>query len=346
MSLNLEPLDPLADPGWDDLLATNPASSFVHTSAWARVLSSSYGYRPRFFAAVKDCRLYGLIPFMEIRSWVTGCRGVSMPFFDECDVILQEGMSFKEAIQIVREYAKSRRWRTFELRTRIPCMEEIPASAEYYGHDLELSRSEDAIFSGFRKNVQRNIRKVQKEGVTIDRGESEKDLLEFYRLNCLTRREHCLPPQPLRFFQNLRGHVLSKGKGSLLLARYRGECISGAVFLHYGTGVLYKYGASDKRFQHLRANNLVMWEAIRYYSGKGFRNFSFGRTDFEHDGLRRFKLSWGSSEKILSYFKFDVRSGSWCREKIRRGSSSRSILARMPLPLLRVAGTIAYRHIG
>jgi hypothetical protein len=346
MSPNLEPIDPLADPGWDDLVATHPASSFVHTAAWARVLSSSYGYSPVYFAAVKDSRLQGLIPFMEIRSWVTGCRGVSLPFLDECELILPEGTEFREAFRVMREYAKSRRWRTFELRTRIPGMEGVPASATYYFHSIALSEREETIFSGFRSNVQRNIRKVQKEGVTVDREESRGGVREFYRLNCLTRKEHGLPVQPYRFFENLRKHVLSEGKGTLLLASYRGECVAGAIFLQHGDKVVYKYGASDRRYQHLRANNLVMWEAIRSYGARGYREFSFGRTDLNHDGLRRFKLSWGCSEKVLKYARFDMKSGAWQEGKAPSDIPGKSVLAMLPVPVLRVLGAIAYSHIG
>jgi len=339
-------MDPVTSPGWDELVSTHPAASFVHTAAWARVISDTYGYRPFYFAAVGDGRLEALIPFMEIRSWLTGRRGVSLPFTDECDLILPEGMTFEEAIDMLREFAKTRRWRTFELRGRIQSKEEIPAWSEYYTHELDISRGDDEIFSGFLENVQRNIRKSNKGDLVIDREGSKNNLREFYRLNCLTRRDHGLPPQPFRFFESLWDHVLSKEKGALILARHRGESVAGAVFLHFGRKVIFKYGASDRRFQHLRANNRVMHEAIRSYSGQGFRTFSFGRTDKEHDGLRRFKLSWGCSEDLLRYVKFDVGSASWRHGKGSSGFPWKNVFARMPVPVLRMIGNLAYSHIG
>jgi hypothetical protein len=283
---------------------------------------------------------------MEIRSWLTGTRGVSLPFTDECAPILPDDIRFADVVSQVISHGKARDWKTLEFRGRIPGMENLPASVEYLAHELDLTPGEEVLFSRFRSNVQRNIRKAEREGVSIDRDASPANLCEYYRLNCLTRKDHGLPPQPFRFFENLLRHVLADGKGTLLLARYRQQFIAGAVFLHNGRGVIYKYGASDKRFQHLRANNLLMWEAIRSYGRKGFKNFSFGRTDMEHEGLRQFKLSWGSTEKSLRYSRFDLISGSWQVKKKPRNIYWNGVFARLPVPLLRVIGTLGYSHKG
>lgn len=346
MTTDFELLNPLAEPEWDDLVAAHPRCSFFHSAAWARVLSNSYGYTPLYLAAVTDGKLSGLIPFMEIRSPFTGTRGVSLPFADGCDFFLPEGVSFEQAIQTVIDVAHSRRWKTFELRGRVPGMETVPAYKEYYCHVLDLSPGEHPLFSRFRENVQRNIRKVERERVTVQEDASPSGLRQFYRLNCITRRRHGLPPQPFRFFESLRDHVLSQAKGMLLLARHEGNCISGAVFLHFKGNVIFKYGASDRRFQHLRANNLVLWQGIRHSCSSGFGSLSFGRTDLGQDGLRRFKRSWGCAESRLKYSRFDVRSRSWCDEKKPSNVPWRSVLTRMPIPVLRALGTVAYRHIA
>src|SRR4030095_10515440 len=81
--------------------------------------------------------------------------------------------------------------------------------------------------------------------------------------------------------------------------------IAAAIFFRFGTSALYKYGASDKKFQELRANNLVMWHGIRALAQAGAEKLSFGRTECENDGLRRFKLSWGTEEETINYFRVD-----------------------------------------
>ncbi|MEW6405414.1 MAG: methicillin resistance protein, partial [Chloroflexota bacterium] len=73
-------LDPLVLPEYDALLLATPGHSFFHSSLWARVLSDSYGYRPVYFASMSEGRFNALMPVMEVKSVLTGLRGVSLPF--------------------------------------------------------------------------------------------------------------------------------------------------------------------------------------------------------------------------------------------------------------------------
>jgi hypothetical protein len=342
----LEPVDPLTHPGWDDLVAGHPDATVFHTAAWARVLSTTYRYQPTYFASMEKNHFIALLPLMEIRSWLTGTRGVSLPFTDECLPILPEGMSWVKAVGPVIDRAERRGWKTLEIRGLGRIMGDLPASGEYLTHALDLTAGEEELFAGYRTNVQRNIRKAKRAGIMVMDDRTPAGLREFYRLNCLTRREHGLPPQPVRFFESLGKNVVGKDLGTLLLARYQGRTIAGAVFLHFGGKAIYKYGASDRRYQQLRANNLLFHEGIRALCRRGIRTLSFGRTDVHHEGLRQFKLSWGAEENRLQYVHYDVRSKSWLSNKKARGLSLGSMITRMPLPILRLVGSIAYRHAG
>lgn len=343
----LEVVDPTGIPGWDERLARHPDATVFHTAAWARLLSETYGYKPLYFVASEEDQLVALLPFLEIRSWLTGTRGGSLPFTDECAPILPESMPFDDAAREVISRAVSRRWSTVEFRGRVPGMEHLPASAEYLAHDLDLTPGEDALFSRFRSNVQRNIRKAEKSGISVVSDPTPGGVREFYRLNCLTRREHGLPPQPMRFFENLQAQILGKGYGTLMLARYEGRVIAGALFLRFAGKAVYKYGASDRRYQELRPNNLIFRESIRKLSRKGVRTLSFGRTDLHHEGLRQFKLSWGAAEKPLRYVKYDVPSKSFLSAKKNRSTIPwENTMTLLPVPVLRLIGRLAYRHVG
>jgi len=343
----LEVVDPTRIPGWDEQLSRHPAATVFHTAAWARVLSETYGYLPSYFTALREDRLIAILPFMEVRSWLTGTRGISLPFTDECPPILPDGMPLDEVAPEVISRAGSRQWRTIEYRGHGRVMGHLLASSEYLTHELDLTPGEEALFSGYRSNVQRNIRKAEKSGISVVSDPTSGGVREFYRLNCLTRREYGLPPQPVRFFENLRTHLLGKGFGTLLLARHEGRAVAGAVFLHFSGKAVYKYGASDRRCQELRPNNLVFREGIRKLCGKGVRTLSFGRTDLHHEGLRQFKLSWGASEKTMQYFKYDVPSKSYLSSKKCRPTILwESTMSKLPVPLLRLIGRVAYRHVG
>jgi hypothetical protein len=78
-------VNPLDDPDWDVAVAKFPGASFFHTAAWARVLHDTYQFDPIYFVEKRtDGSISALIPLMEVNSWLTGRRGISLPFTDEC----------------------------------------------------------------------------------------------------------------------------------------------------------------------------------------------------------------------------------------------------------------------
>jgi len=83
-------------------------------------------------------------------------------------------------------------------------------SSEYYGHRLDLERSEVELFSGLRTNMQRNVKKASKSGVKVEFFNTLEATDEYYKLNCITRKEHGIPPQPRKFFRKIQKHVLAK----------------------------------------------------------------------------------------------------------------------------------------
>jgi lipid II:glycine glycyltransferase (peptidoglycan interpeptide bridge formation enzyme) len=134
--------------------------------------------------------------------------------------------------------------------------------------------------------------------------------------------------------------------GIVALASIGGKIIAGAVFFHLGNRAIYKYGASDRNYQELRSNNLVIWKAIQWYCGQGYKRFDFGRTEEENTGLLQFKRGWGAAEYPINYLKYDFMQGAYVADHLKVTGWHNHIFRRMPVPLLRIAGSIMYRHAG
>jgi len=197
----------------------------------------------------------------------------------------------------------------------------------------------------FDSQVRRAIRKAERSNLTAQVDRTRGGVGDFYRLHVQTRRRHGLPPQPVSFFLNIHEHIIKTGLGFVVLARRGPRPIAAAVFFRFGKNAVYKYGASDKKFQEFRPNNLVMWQGIRRVAREGAEKLHFGRTDFENDGLRRFKLSWDTHEESIDYFRVDP-SGRQCPDRVRReGGLHKRVFGRLPLVFNRLAGSILYPHL-
>jgi hypothetical protein len=68
-------------------------------------------------------------------------------------------------------------------------------------------------------------------------------------------------------------------------------------------------------------------------------------TECENDGLRRFKLSWGTEEDTMDYFRVDSL-GRQCLVAAPSDSGLHTkIFGRLPLIFNRLAGSMIYPHL-
>ena len=168
----------------------------------------------------------------------------------------------------------------------------------------------------------------------------------YFSLHCVTRKRHGLPPQPARFFAEINQQIIAARSGFVATARWMGQPIAGAVFLHSGRRAIYKYGASDYAFQSLRPNNLLFWSAIRECCQRGFESLHFGRSSINNDGLRRFKRSFGAVERPLHYARYHFGRAAWVCTSDRAQNIVNGLFRLLPVGMLRALGRLLYPHLS
>jgi len=345
MKPDIQIINPTEYKGWDDLILSHPDYSFFHSSVWAKVLSESYHYTPLYMTVLNKNKLSALVPMMEVNSFLTKKRGVSLPFTDYCEPMISDGITFQVLLKFILDVGKERGWDYLELRS---CKNLSPfPSFAYLGHNLDLTEGAEKAFSGFRDSAKRNIRKSGKVGVKVEMCATIESMKIFYHLNCMTRKRHGFPPQPYGFFRKVYDHIISHHLGFVVLASFQEKPIAGAIYFHFGERAVYKYGASNLHHQELRANNLVMWEAIKWYAQNGYKSFCFGRTEPENQGLIQFKSGWGPIEQQINYYRYDLKRCSFVSGSSKvAGFHNNKMFRNMPIPILKSIGSILYKHAG
>jgi lipid II:glycine glycyltransferase (peptidoglycan interpeptide bridge formation enzyme) len=219
----------------------------------------------------------------------------------------------------------------------------------YRWHRIDLSPTLNQLFRNCHKDsTQRKIRRAEREGLTLNEGGPADNLDSFYRLLVLTRRRHFLPPQPKKWF-----HSLIDAFGTALRIRVAfkdRQPIAAILTLRYRDVLTYKYGCSDPQFHHLGGMHLLLWTAIEEAKKHGMSWLDLGRSDCDDHGLITFKERWGAKCALLTYLRWSptelprkayVTSAS--DSKLR---TVRTLMQYLPDPVLRVAGTLFYKHAG
>lgn len=342
-------INALTVPDWDKMVTALPEYTVFHSAGWARVLADTYNFKPVYAAVFDGDRLMAVHPCMEISSWLTGKRGVCLPFTDLCSPLLKDSVSANELMKTLLDVGRHRSWRWVEFRDCDLYHVDAQPSVQFYSHRLDLRPGETRVFQSFDSSVRRAIRKASKSKLNVTIGQDIALVRDYYKLHCRTRRRHGLPPQPWSFFLNLHRNIIGNGSGFVVLAKTdngRGEPVAGVVILRFGEHAFYKYGASDMNRQDVRGSNFVMWHAILRCIELGCTTLDFGRTSIDDEGLRRFKLGWGTTEKRVGYLKYDFRREKFVSDRDRSQGWYNRIFRAAPVPLSRFVGAVMYRHIG
>ncbi len=340
--------NPLEVPDWNLQISQLGGSTIFHTREWCKVLRDTYGFNPYYITRRRGGQVCALLPVLEANSWLAGRRGVSLSFTDYCAPIATASDDRRPLIDAALACGRERNWKYFECRGAelgawCPAAE---ASIEFFTHELDLAPGVEALFQQCDSSTRRAVRKAQKSNITLNCSIELAAMEEYFRLHCQTRREHGLPPQPWEFFLNIHREILSQNHGMIVSASCQGRAVAALVLFFFENQALYKFGASDSQFQHLRPNNLVMWEAIRQSIARGMERFHFGRTSLHNEGLRRFKLGWGSREARLSYYKYDLMANRFRKDKDATSGWHTSVFRALPVQVSRILGRLLYRHMA
>jgi hypothetical protein len=337
-------VNPCVEPAWDERLPESGACSFFHSRAWAATLTAAYGYTPRYFTLHDHGTLQAVMPFMEVNSLLTGRRGVSLPFSDVCPPVLRNGSPAPDVVGAVVDCAAQWNWRYVEWRQGGGLLSPHLPYETYVVHSIPLCGGEAEANRRLRGSTRRNIARAQ-AAVDVQVSTSRAAVDAFYALQVITRKHHGVPPQPKRFFDCVYEHVIAPGYGVVVLGVYEGRPIAANVYFHFRRQALYKYGASDRRFQHLRASDLVMWEAIKWCLREGFETLNLGRTSLSNAGLLQFKHGWGAESELVHYHRYSLARGCFVPG---RGESDRlqAVFRHLPLCVLKTIGALLYPHMG
>jgi CelD/BcsL family acetyltransferase involved in cellulose biosynthesis len=341
-------IDPLTDTRWDDLVARHPSATAFHRRGWLEALKQTYAYEPFVLTSASPNEpLQNGIVACRITSWLTGTRLVSLPFADHCETLFSDAgenllLSNRLVEECTRQHCKYLEFRPLHAPTDLG--NEFQPSESFYFHELDLGPSIEQLFKGLHKDsIQRKIRRAEKEQLSYEVGRTDEIIESFYNLLLMTRRRHHLPPQPKTWFRNLAEHMGDAVQ--IRMARKNGVPIAALLTLRHRSTLIYKYGCSDEAFHQLGGMPFLFWKLIEEGKATGAERIDFGRSEMENEGLIAFKDKFGTTKRILTYYRYP-RSKKHSAHAWGDSGLARRFFSILPDGVLSVAGKVLYRHIG
>ena len=197
-----------------------------------------------------------------------------------------------------------------------------------------VRRTEDDVLAGMNQLWRRNIRKADKAGVVVERGQAE-DLKAFHDLYVHTAERDHFTPRPLAYFQTMYDALGAEDPGriSVWLAHHEGDLVAATIGVRVGTHAWYSYGASSTDKREVRGSNAVQWAMIRDAIAQGAEVYDLrGITDTldaddSHVGLIQFKVGTGG-EAVETVGEWDLPLNKTLYKGFQLYMNRRSLIPR------------------
>jgi hypothetical protein len=326
---------------WNSLREIAPESTLFHSPAWCDALNGAYGFQISAVTLERGGRTVAGCLLCRTRNPFAR-RVVGLPFSDSCPPLAIDEAARTE---LIRRLAEDRQiGSNLELRgvrapapwTTIDCFEQW---------SLDLARP----FSEIQRRADRNFRRQAKHAAAaalrIESGDSPAMLDRFYMIQLQTRRRLGVPPQPMRFFTAVH-EVFAKSQGiQVWLATGNGRDHAGVVLLRDRDRLYAKWSARVTDGVP-GASHLLFLNILEHHAEKASM-LDLGRTDARNTGLSRFKAEMGACATPLPYTYLPKVPHNVSAEA--PGQSDRAVARiwrRLPLPITRAVGAIAYRYLA
>jgi len=164
--------------------------------------------------------------------------------------------------------------------------------------DLSKFATSDELFASFRDTCRHSIRYSVTRFHLETRELSRDELPLLKRLSDLAGKKHSFRPPSLDYFESMFDAFGDHIKAVVTFDK--DKPVSGALFITYGSEIVYLYSGSDPAENKKCGSYAVQWYMLKSALENGYKTYNFyGTHPFENDGVFRFKSGFRAEVKEL-----------------------------------------------
>jgi FemAB-related protein (PEP-CTERM system-associated) len=281
---------------WDRFAENQRGYTHFHQLRWRDLIGDVFGHQCVYLAARDEGELTAVLPLVRVRSVVFGHYLVSMPFLNYGGP-LGTRSGIQAVVDAAASLARRENVKLLELRSRVPL--DIPLKASHHKITvvLDLPGDSESLFAGFNGKLRSQIRRPQKDGVTVRFGPDQ--VLPFFTVFARHMRDLGTPTQPLAFFRAIAERFPDD---SCFACAYLAEKpVAAGCGFRFGDEFEMTWASSLRAYSPQAPNMLLYWACIQRAISIGLKKFNFGRCS-PGSGTHRFKMQWGGREESLYWY--------------------------------------------
>ncbi|MGH7821663.1 MAG: GNAT family N-acetyltransferase, partial [Candidatus Binatia bacterium] len=287
---------------WDDLVRPFREATVFHRLAWLDTLSAVHGYEIVLAEALEAGRRLAVWPALQTRKGPLRVIGSPLPGSSTTYMgpLIHPDADPGAVIEAFLRHEPFRRAAYLACRV---IDRERPVNLTRFGFSMvkrfptywiDLTRSEERLWSDLKSECRSRIRKAQKLGLEVRREEAGAFVDDFWKMSVETfARSRTRPTYTHAFVRELWNRLHGGDEVLVLSAFLRGERIATLVLPMDDHALYYWGGASFQRHRALPSHNLLHWEAILEGKRRKLAGYDLISTN---GGPGRFKRTFGPRE--------------------------------------------------
>lgn len=280
VSVTLHELTELSDAAWDGLIASYPAATVFHTSAWHAVLGATHPGRVVRLRIDVDDEVRGYWCGFLLQKFGMRVFGAPLPgtATDYMFPLVTAPLDVDEFLAAVRTWAATKRVGLIELGGEY--LDDARLLAHGYQlqptrtYRVDLSAGETAVWQQLKPAMRNKVRKAEKQGVVVVEETSPTFPRDFSdMLRSVFNRQGIAPTYDLRRLEAVT-HVMSEAGRLIALTAFKDdERLSSVILLHDATTMYFWAGASYPTAYPFGSNDLIQWRALQRAMALGLRRY-------------------------------------------------------------------------
>jgi len=328
---------------WDAFVAENKDGSVFHRFGWKRIFERTYSNDCIFLMAEEEGSVIGVLPLVLKKSRVFGRFLVSLPYFDHVGICSEREDARKALYKKAQELGREKCVEYLELRHDREEEMDLLTRESKVSMILEFPSDPEQLWSGLKAKVRNQVRKAEKEGLSMTSG--GRELLDgFFKIYVGNMRDLGSPSHSKKFFENIcDAYPEAVRIFSVLLEE---KTVASGFTVASKDMLTIPWASSLREFNAKCPNMLLYWSVLKYACDSGFSRFNFGRSTLG-EGAYRFKKQWGAEQKQL-YWHYWLPNGGSIPELNTDNSKYQlpvKVWKRMPVAITERLGPRLIQHL-
>lgn len=293
-------------PAWENYVWNSPHATLYHRIGWKDVIEKTFGHQTQYLLAEGPSgRLQGILPLVQMKSFLFGNFMVSLPYFNYGGICADTEDARSRLFSAAVQKALNANAKHIELRETCTPRNGIPVKTTKVSMQMILPRTTDELWRSFPSKLRSQVQRPMRDGMYARLGR-EESIDDFYAVFSENMRDLGTPVYSKEFFRNILKHFPECSWICSVCTKERRPVAAG-LLLGFKDRIEIPWASSLRKFNRYSPNMLLYWSALRVACEKGYRIFDFGRST-PGEGTYKFKQQWGA-QPVQLFWHYWLRNG-------------------------------------